>query len=305
MSVTLREFVTRPLPVSGGVRATDASYPKLTVVTPSFNQAEFLERTILSVLNQGYPNLEYFIIDGGSTDGSVDVIRRYEPFLAGWVSEKDKGQVDAINKGFRRATGDFVAFQNSDDIYAPGAFMTVAQAARRWPDVDVFYGNTYHIDVDDRFLEEMRQVSFCAECQLYEGMQVFNQSLFFKRSLLDRFGYLDDQYRFAFDYEIATRYGLQPGVQMKHLNDFWGGFRVQPSAKSSTIADVGLHEHNLIKQRYVGLVNRSLGESFWRAYCRVRKLTSYVLRGDLAYLRHRMTLRRFAAQQTELKNKEV
>src|SRR6266850_561949 len=101
--------------------------PKISIVTPSFNQGRFLEETILSVLNQGYPNLEYILIDGGSSDQSLEVIRRYEEHLAYWISEKDRGQVDAINKGLNRSSGDIFAFINSDDVYLPGTFAAVAE----------------------------------------------------------------------------------------------------------------------------------------------------------------------------------
>ena len=286
----LHSFVTHPYQPS--IDNDGRTYPKLTVVTPSFNQAEYLERTILSVLNQQYPNLEYLIIDGGSTDGSLDIIKKYEPYLAGWVSEKDRGQTDAINKGFRRATGDYVAFQNSDDVFAPNAFARVAEAWRKTPDTDVFFGDMYITDEQDGILEELRAPAFCVECQIYEGMQVFNQSLFIRRERLDQFGLLDESLRFVIDYEIVARLGVQDGVRFRHVDGFWGGFRVQPNAKSSTISTVGVEEHRRVKEKYRPHLRSSLGASFWHRYCRLRKLLTFVGQGEFGYVRHRLQLRR-------------
>src|SRR5439155_5357411 len=120
-------------------------WPRISIVTPSHNQVGFIERTIQSVLDQDYPNLEYIIIDGGSTDGAVDVIRRYEKHLAYWVSEKDNGAADAIAKGFERTTGAILAYLNSDDLYLPGALHAIADAMTDSA-VDVVYGNLYWID---------------------------------------------------------------------------------------------------------------------------------------------------------------
>ncbi len=273
------------------------SWPKLTVVTPSYNQAAYLERTILSVLNQHYPNLEYFIMDGGSTDNSVEIIKKYEPYLAGWVSEKDRGQTDAINKGFRRATGEFVAFQNSDDIFAPGALMRVADAWRQHPNTDVFFGDMYIIDEQDVITEELRVPPFCVECQVYEGMQVFNQALFIRRDQLAQFGWLDETLRFAIDYEVITRLSVQPGVRFRHIDGFWGGFRLQPDAKTSLISDVGRAEHYQIRDKFLPeLVARTklksaLGARFWHRYCRLRKLLYFAGRGEFGYMQHRRSLR--------------
>lgn len=294
---TLRTFVTQPYAGPAPSTAGQA-WPKLTVVTPSYNQAAYLERTILSVLNQQYPNLEYFIMDGGSTDGSVAIIKKYEPFLAGWVSEKDRGQTDAINKGFRRATGDFVAFQNSDDVFAPGALARVADAWRQQPDTDVFFGDMYIIDEQDVITEELRAPPFCAECQLHEGMQMFNQALFIRRDRLTQFGLLDESLRFAIDYEVVTRLSVQPGVQFSHVDGFWGGFRLQPDAKTSLISDVGRAEHYQIRDKFLpalaarNTVKATLGPQFWHRYCRIRKLLYFAARGEFGYMRHRRSLRK-------------
>lgn len=291
-SQSLRSFVTQPYrPLAKPANAQ--AYPKLTIVTPSYNQAQYLERTILSVLNQQYPNLEYFIMDGGSTDGSLDIIKKYEPYLAGWVSEKDKGQTDAINKGFRRATGDFVAFQNSDDVFAPNALVCVADAWHKAPDTDVFFGDMYITDEDDVILEEMRAPDFSVECHIYEGMQVFNQSLFIRRERLIQYGMLDESLRFVIDYEIVARLGVQPGMRFRHVNGFWGGFRVQPDAKSSTIAaTVGLQEHQMVRDRYQPMLTSSLGAPFWQRYSRLRKLLTFVFKGEFGYVQHRLRLNR-------------
>jgi glycosyltransferase involved in cell wall biosynthesis len=290
---SLRSFVTQPYCPPAIDVVEQKPYPKLTIVTPSYNQEKYLERTILSVLNQHYPNLEYFIIDGGSTDGSLAIIKKYEPYLAGWVSEKDRGQTDAINKGFRRATGEYVAFQNSDDVFAPDAFNCVADAWRKAPDTDVFFGDMYITDEADVILEELRAPEFCAECHIYEGMQLFNQSLFIRRDRLIQFGLLDEGLRFVIDYEIVARLGVQPGVRFRHVNGFWGGFRVQPDAKSSTIAStVGLQEHKLVKDKYQPMLRSSFGAAYWERYCRLRKLLTFILKGEFGYVRHRLRLNR-------------
>ncbi|MBL8121111.1 MAG: glycosyltransferase, partial [Anaerolineae bacterium] len=123
--------------------------PRITLVTPSYNQAAYLERTIRSVIDQDYPALQYLIMDGGSTDGSVEIIRRYERHLDGWVSQPDGGQSDAINQGFARAEGEIMTWLNSDDVLLPGALRLVGEIFARWPEIAWLTGQPANLDVDD------------------------------------------------------------------------------------------------------------------------------------------------------------
>lgn len=209
--------------------------PKITVVTPSFNQAAFLERTLTSVLDQRYPNLEYIVIDGGSTDGSQDIIRKYAGRLAYWVSEKDRGQSHAINKGFQRATGDWIAWQNSDDIYYPGAFASLARAAARQRDADLIIGNVNLIDADDQVLRDLCYVTPTYASMLAEGMILTNQVAFWRREMHAKLGWLDESLSCAFDYEWFLRL-LQAG-HGAHVNQCWGGYRFHGETKTSLLGD--------------------------------------------------------------------
>ncbi len=198
--------------------------PRITVVTPTYNQAHYLERTIRSVLEQGYPKLEYIVIDGGSTDGSQDIIAKYARNLAYWVSEKDHGQSHAINKGFRRATGDWIAWQNSDDVYYPGAFASLARAAARHRDADLIIGNVNLIDAEDRVLRDLCYVRPTFESMLAEGMILTNQVAFWRRGLHDRIGWLDESRALA-------------AGSAAHVNECWGAYRFHGETKTSLIAD--------------------------------------------------------------------
>lgn len=284
----IKKFITQATFDEKILLNKDTRYPKISVITPSYNQADFLEKTILSILNQNYPNLEFIIMDGGSTDHSVDVIKKYEKYIDYWVSEKDGGQTAAINSGFRKATGEWVTFQNSDDVFAANALINVAKGIKENPDVDVFFGHLLMIDGEDLVFEHKKQIPFWNQAQVYEGMQVFNQCMIFKRDLLLQHGYFDENYKFAFDYEICTRWGSIPGIKFKLLDDFWGCFRQHELAKSSTIFTVGLSEHQKIKNHYSKQVRASFPESILLKIIKLRKLSLFLLNGDLAYFKYRI-----------------
>lgn len=183
------------------------SLPKISIVTPCFNHAEFLEKTILSILAQNYPNLEFIIMDGGSTDGSVDVIKRYEKHLAHWVSEKDRGQSHAINQGFRKATGDVLTWLNSDDCLELGALHLIADQVRRYPNAGAFVGHGRIVDTAGKevYYKEVGELTFVKFCQWLDGGDFLQPSCFFKREAWELVGPLDEQTHIAFDVDYWLR----------------------------------------------------------------------------------------------------
>lgn len=254
--------------------------PKISVVTPSYNQSEFLERTILSVIEQNYPRLEYIIIDGGSTDGSVDIIRKYEKYLAYWVSEPDRGQSHALNKGFKLCTGDIFGWQNSDDIYFPNAFDIVADRFSR--DIDVFLGNTKHIDENDQVIRELHYLPVSKYTAIYEGMIAANQSAFFNRFVFEKYGYIDENLHYAMDFEFFFRL-LIKGAHFEYINAFLGALRYQHMSK--TMGDNSskwLAELEYITQKFS--IRKSKYARYYEKLSLLRRSLLYLLRGDIRYI---------------------
>ncbi len=225
-------------------REDGSPWPKLSIVTPSYNQGQFLEATIRSVLLQGYPNLEYIIVDGGSSDQSVEIIRKYEKFLSYWVSEPDAGQTDAINKGLVRSTGAYLGWLNSDDLYAKSAFGTVIKAFYKNPDSIVVHGNRILIDAADR-------VFGCSPLPAFNppqtGFIVCSETAFWIRSAMERYGLLNSDFQFAMDLEFFSRLFLQGSFTK--LDDYLGYFRCHAASKSSTIWDVAREESAQVWQK--------------------------------------------------------
>jgi glycosyltransferase involved in cell wall biosynthesis len=179
-------------------------YPKISIITPSYNQGQYIEETILSVLNQNYPNLEYIIIDGGSTDNTVDIIKKYEDRLTFWVSESDNGQSHAINKGFKRATGDIITWLNSDDILEANALNTIASAFNNHPEVQFAYG--LNIDFEKEKLDIKRVFpTDDLKCRAVYSFPYSQPACFYRRHILDTIGYIDESIHFAMDHDLFLR----------------------------------------------------------------------------------------------------
>jgi len=207
-------------------------WPRVSVVTPSFNQAQFLEETIRSVLLQGYPNLEYFVMDGGSTDGSAQIIRKYAPWLAEWVSEKDKGQSDAINKGLSRASGSILAWLNSDDVYLPGCVSEIVSAFNRFADAGMIYGNIAVIDEDSKKLAVLPHQTWAFSHQLTQKIIISQQGAFWRRVVMDSIGMLRDDLHYTMDFEFWIRIGRR--YKIVGLNCVLAQYRISSVSKTET-----------------------------------------------------------------------
>lgn len=199
--------------------------PKVTVVTPSYNQGQYIEETILSVLGQDYPNIEYMIIDGGSSDQSVEVIRKYEDRLAYWVSEPDRGQSHAINKGFQRATGDTVTWLNSDDMLTSGAVSAVVKAFQEHPQADVVYTDFDELHQASGVTRRRRVRAADLASLLRDGNCIPQPTAFMRKRLLDCIGLVGEDFHIAMDWELwlrAASYGkllYLPGRSFAVLRD--------------------------------------------------------------------------------------
>lgn len=205
------------------------SQPLVSIVTPSYNQANYLEQTIRSVLEQEYASIEYIVVDGASTDGSLETIQKYADRLAWWVSERDAGQAEAINKGLRRANGEIVAWLNSDDLYLPGAIAQAATALQRHPEASFVFGDAITIDPSGR---QLNHLAF-GDWDLNELMRfriICQPAVFMRRALLEKAGYLDQGYHYMLDHHLWLRLARQ--APPLHVGQTWAAARHHPQAKN-------------------------------------------------------------------------
>ena len=203
--------------------------PLVSIITPSYNQAEYLEFSLRSVLEQDYPALEYLVVDGGSQDGSLEILQRYAHRLSWWVSEPDRGQAEAINKGFARARGEFVAWLNSDDLYLPGAVQQAVQALQAHPEAGLVFGEALTIDPAGRPLNRLSFGDWGLE-DLMRFRILCQPAVFMRRAVLERAGYLDDSFHFMLDHQLWLR--LAREAPLRRVPALWAAARHHPGAKN-------------------------------------------------------------------------
>jgi glycosyltransferase involved in cell wall biosynthesis len=221
--------------------------PLVSIVTPSFNHARFIEATMQSVLTQDYPRIEYLVVDGGSNDGTVDVIKKYalesdglpsenqKHKIAWWVSEKDNGQTDAINKGFAYAKGDILAWLNSDDTYEPGAVSAAVQYLQEHPEVGMVYGDCNFINEQGNVIGKFNSAQTDYRLLRQGYVHIPQQTMFFRRELWEQVGPLDPSFYFAMDYDLWTRIAARS--EIKYVPQTWANFRLHTSGKTIAADD--------------------------------------------------------------------
>ena len=226
--------------------------PTVSIVTPSYNQAVFLEETMLSVLNQDYANIEYLVIDGGSSDGSVDIIRKYADKLALWVSARDRGQAHALQKGFARASGEILAFLNSDDVYLPRAVETAVEALRADPELMMVHGDSVYIDA---FGQEMGRKVGVGGNFLDHYLRQFNPisqpSAFLRKIAYEEIGGINPTLQFTMDYDLWCRIGLR-GMRIRHLPATLSMFRIHGQSKTKSTIVAFAKERWWLLEQYLG-----------------------------------------------------
>ena len=228
-----------------------ACAPRFSIITPSFNQGQYLEQTIRSVLEQDYPNIEYIVMDGGSTDDSVAIIRRYADRLSYWTSTRDNGQGDAICRGFLRATGDILAYLNSDDYYLPGALASIAELYRLNPDAAILAGDTVRVRADGQPWAVARARSQSLSSMLYRGFSCGQEAMFWSRRAYDAVGGIDASLHCALDYDLIIR--LRRYGTMLATRRYVAAFRSTATQKTAALGERTLQENNAIVSKYTGM----------------------------------------------------
>lgn len=222
---------------------------KISLITPTLNQAQYLEATIHSVLEQKYPNLEYLIMDGGSTDSTLDIIKKHKSQITYWESKKDSGQAHAINKGLKMATGDIIGWLNSDDLLYPGALEKVGRHFAQHPDVHFVHGHCIHFDQQrgdwlqpDQFKSNSDVDPYQLKLDYLAGFPYAQPACFFRRRILDQIGLLDEDYFFTLDYNLFIRIALN--YRMQRLDEILAKFRVHADSKTANYSHIQQKERN-------------------------------------------------------------
>tara|TARA_A100001011_G_scaffold375057_1_gene436180 strand:+ start:963 stop:1856 length:894 start_codon:yes stop_codon:yes gene_type:complete len=265
------------------------NYPKISIVMPTYNQAQFIEKSILSILNQDYPNFELIIIDGGSNDGTVDKIKKFGDNITFWISEKDQGQSDALNKGFKYCSGEIYGWLNSDDIYLPNTFKKAISIFEKNKDKKIVFGDWLSIDIQDSIIEHFHAFDFNLNHFKYEGFHLNAQSMFWHKSVHNHFSGFQVNLHNTMDYQMILEFGINEGEKsFVRTPEIFGAFRRYKGQKSAGMIPNVISEQRIISEKYHYLDKyKSIGK-LKRIYFRLRRAFWYYKRGSIVNLINRL-----------------
>jgi glycosyltransferase involved in cell wall biosynthesis len=267
------------------------NWPKLSIVMPSFNHVRYIEKSILSILNQGYPNLQFIVIDGGSTDGTVGVIKKYSKYIDYWVSEKDNGQSDALNKGFKKANGEIYGWLNSDDLYLPRTFLYTIETLLKNENKLLVFGDWLTFDENDKVIDLNHAFDFSLNHFKYEGFHLNSQSMLWRSQLHSKFSGFDISLYNTMDYQMILEFGIIAEKKFLRIDRILGAFRRHKEQKTGSILSPKvLKEHLYLSKKF------SYNDKYYflgklkRFFFRVRRTFWYLKRGGIKNLIKRINL---------------
>jgi glycosyltransferase involved in cell wall biosynthesis len=277
------------------LNSAPTTLPRLSIVIPTYQQGDYIERTLQSIISQNYPQLQLIVIDGGSTDQTGEIIERYRQHIAIYISEKDDGQSDAIRKGFALASGDIITWMNSDDTYTEEALLNIGKFFASNPSVRFAYGNRDIINENDQVIGRRRQPDFHPRIMRYCHMIVPQVSAFWQRSLYQESGGVDASLRFCMDFDLFVKMALiSPPA---HLPIVLGNFRIHGDSKTSNLENVRLAEDQIVQKRYCRYKPGTIKFKIVRTYCLILLLLNMANNGGLA--------ERIIEQFRSLKRKDI
>jgi hypothetical protein len=263
--------------------------PRISIVMPSFNHGRYIEHSLLSVLNQNYPNLELIVMDGGSTDGTRAILERYDNEICHWRSERDQGQSDALNKGFALASGEILGWLNSDDLYCPAAFEFAAQIFQSHPEVQVIYGDWFWVGLDNQVLRRYFALPYSRTQLITEGVFAMAQAMFWRKALHERFGQFDLRLHYTMDYEMLLRFATIAGRRGFYCtHQPLGCFRLNPGQKTGTLGPMVGDEHQLIAEKAGTLWKFGPAGRAVRLWYRSKRVWDYFVIGGPEYVMWKM-----------------
>ena len=267
----------------------NSQLPRISVVMPTYRQGKFIEKSILSILNQQYPNTELIVIDGGSDDCTIEVLKKYENEISYWITEKDFGQSDALNKGFKKATGEIYGWLNSDDLYLPGTFKKVLSAFSENSDKFLIFGDWLTIDENDFTIDLNHAFDFSLNHFKYESFHLNAQSMFWRSSVHKKFSGFDINLHNTMDYQMILEFGINQGQASFHrIPNVLGAFRRYDGQKTNGFTPLVLDEHFRIASKYGYLDKYSYIGKAKRFFYRMRRFWWYLKRGGLSGLSKRL-----------------